>query len=945
MKSNRQTNAAGLRRQAGKRLHAAQSEATAPLSAEERLRLATDSAQIGVWDYDVINNHVVWDERMYALYGIRPEDFECVVQAWEKAVHPDDIEQVNQEVQDAIAGRTEFNTEFRVIWPDGQIRFIEAHAVVQRGPDGSAQHMIGVNRDITARKQLENEGRKYQELLESTNVVANVGGWELNLITMDLSWTLQTCRIHEVPDDYQPELAAAIDFYAPEARPIIQKAVHEGIEHGTPWDLELPFITAKGRRIWVRAAGKVQMANGRAVRLYGAFQDITARKRADSLIVGQKRILELIALGTPLQTVLTELIQFIESQANELIGSILLLDPDGVHLRHGAAPSLPDEYNQAIDGVVIGESVGSCGTAAFRAKPVIVQNIETDPLWADYKELALKFGLRACWSTPILDSQMRVLGTFAIYHREPNLPTEWHRQIIDLATDTAAICLMRDRGELALRESEERYRMLANNADDLVTLNDTRGNHLYLSPSYQRITGWTPHELNTLDWSTLVHPDDLEVIRKARAANLAGQTTTIEHRFRHRDKQWIWMESRCKPIKDQEGSVEKLLVWSRDITERKRAEEALRASEIRFRTLAENAPVGIFQTDPAGDCLYVNDRWCELAGLTPEQAAGKGWSAALHPEDRERVLQEWHRCAASGEVFYLDYRFLTPKGETRWLAGRALALNSNSGVITGYLGTVADITDHKLAEQRIIELNASLERRVAERTAELEAANKELESFSYSVSHDLRAPLRGIDGWSLALMEDYSGRIDARATGYITRIRSESQRLGELIDDLLELARVGRAGLRREPINLSAMVREIWARTTANDKKRVVEFKCEPRLKATGDAQLIEIALTNLLENAWKFTGNKRKPKIEFGRSTGKGANEFFIRDNGAGFDMKYARRLFGAFQRMHTQDEFPGTGVGLASVQRIIQRHGGKIRARAKISKGCTIFFTLPNA
>ena len=238
---------------------------------------------------------------------------------------------------------------------------------------------------------------------------------------------------------------------------------------------------------------------------------------------------------------------------------------------------------------------------------------------------------------------------------------------------------------------------------------------------------------------------------------------------------------------------------------------------------------------------------------------------------------------------------------------------------------------------RLIELNETLR----QARAATEAANRELESFSYSVAHDLRAPLRGVDGFSLALLQDYADKLDDAGCGYLRHVRESAQQMGRLIDDLLALSRVTRAELARETVDLSGLAENIAAQLQSAHPDRPVDIVIAAGMVVDGDARLLRVALENLLGNAWKFTGKHAAPRIEIG-TTASGAGTYFVRDNGAGFDMAYAPKLFGAFQRLHPVDEFEGTGIGLATVQRIINRHGGRIWATAEVDQGATFYFTL---
>jgi light-regulated signal transduction histidine kinase (bacteriophytochrome) len=276
-------------------------------------------------------------------------------------------------------------------------------------------------------------------------------------------------------------------------------------------------------------------------------------------------------------------------------------------------------------------------------------------------------------------------------------------------------------------------------------------------------------------------------------------------------------------------------------------------------------------------------------------------------------------------------------------------LRDSEGRVTRWFGTNTDISEKREAEENIAKLNAELEDRVVQRTSQLVNANrelqnayKEIEAFSYSVSHDLRAPLRAIDGFSNAVLKLYQNSLDARGQDYLNRIRTAAQRMAQLIDDILGLSRAGRAEMRMQRVDVSAMALDIIGDLRKSQPEREVEVIVEPGLTIDADAHLMSIALGNLLGNAWKFTGNRPVARIEFGSFEQNGERIYFVRDNGAGFNPEYADKLFSAFQRLHSESEFPGTGIGLALVQRILRRHGGRVWAESAVDQGATFYFTM---
>ncbi len=355
---------------------------------------------------------------------------------------------------------------------------------------------------------------------------------------------------------------------------------------------------------------------------------------------------------------------------------------------------------------------------------------------------------------------------------------------------------------------------------------------------------------------------------------------------------------------------------------------ALSRQEALFRALAEQAPQVIWTADSTGATNYFNRAWFDLVGGTLDDWTGLKWSSVLHPEDFPGVRENWKRSVASRSAFAGTRRLFGRDSSYHVMSYRATPVLDKQGEVAFWVGIDTDITEIKNIE------------------AALRLSNQELESFSDSVSHDLRAPLNTIDGFSRLLAKQLPDDAEARSQHYLTRIQSGVAQMGQLIEDLLSLSQVSRTELRRELVDLSGLSERILNEWQVRDPHRHVDVHIEPGLVAQGDTGLLRVVLQNLLSNAWKFTSQRAHAHISVGQQLDTGGLPvFFVRDDGAGFDMAYAAKLFDAFQRLHLASEFPGTGVGLATVGRVISRHGGKIWADAAPDKGATFFFTLPHS
>jgi PAS domain S-box-containing protein len=345
-----------------------------------------------------------------------------------------------------------------------------------------------------------------------------------------------------------------------------------------------------------------------------------------------------------------------------------------------------------------------------------------------------------------------------------------------------------------------------------------------------------------------------------------------------------------------------------------------------------------------GEVIFGGDVERSIGYSLAEMTGGqKQWEALVHPQDLPTFLAARAQAIALKKPLSIEYRVLHRDGTPRHLQDNGYPLIDSSGNITRVVGFRVDITGRKRDEERIRQMNSELERRVQERTAELQFANKEMEAFCYSISHDLRAPLRSIRGYSEIVLQEYGEKLDGRCGDYLKRACDSAGHMNQLLDDLLRLSVISRGELQREATDLSELAEKVVTNLKSAEPQRRIKCKIGRALHARGDARLLQIALGNLLSNAWKFTSKKTDAVVEFGSSDRDGERVFFVRDNGEGFEMEWKHRLFGVFERLHSTKDFPGTGIGLAIVQRIIQRHGGRIWAEGKRQHGATFYFTLP--
>lgn len=512
----------------------------------------------------------------------------------------------------------------------------------------------------------------------------------------------------------------------------------------------------------------------------------------------------------------------------------------------------------------------------------------------------------------------------------------------------AMITDVRDRvsAQEALRDSEERFRQLAENIQDVFWISEPKSRQLvYISPAYEKIWGrsFSGLKVDFQDWINAIHPLERERVQTAFFENVFKGEYEEEYRIIRPDGTVRWVRDRGFPIKNEFGEAHRVAGIAEDITERKRTESALRESEERFCHMADTAPVLIWMSATDKLCNYFNKPWLNFTGRTMPEELGNGWTQGVHPDDFQHCLDIYESAFDARQDFKMEYRLRRFDGEYRWIFDTGIPRFSPEGSFLGYIGSCIDISDRKLAEAEIRQFNASLEQRVKERTVQLEETNQELESFSYSVSHDLRAPLRHISGFIDLLQKRSTAQLDDTSLRYLNIIAEAAKQAGILVDDLLAFSRMGRTEMRYTTINIEQLVLEVRHDIEQEINGRLINWQLGELPQVQGDPSMLRLVLGNLIENALKYTQTRSKAEIEIGSTNNEGEVVFFIRDNGVGFDMRYVNKLFGVFQRLHSEQQFKGSGIGLANVRRIIQRHGGRTWAEGAVEGGATFYFSLP--
>lgn len=875
---------------------------------EAELRRASLLAGLGYY-YVPKSQEIVVSEGLAHVLGV-PSSGTFTAAELIGFTHPEDRESVQNWSANILKGGPLENTH-RIVRPNGEVRHVRVQAEGEFDDNEQFVGTFGVVQDITDFRESQEAAEEWRNRCEA---VINASGQMLydwnpatEKVTFGGNYQQMLGYTHE---EMEGGLAAWLQLVHPDDREEFLRRNDQSMANRAPFHMEYRVRRKDGAYLYTDDHGYLFLnSNGSIARLIGSIVDITERKRAEE------------ALRTSEE-------KFSNAFEHAAIG-VALVSPEGRWLK----------VNRALCGIF--------GREEDQLMKMTFQDLtHPDDLSRD---LAL---LHQMLSGELQTYQMEkryfhadgslihAVLSVSLVRDSAGKPVNFISQIQDVTG--------RKKAEQAQEESEARLR-LAMDAAGMGTwdLDLSKDGDVWCSGDFMVAReNQPPGMAHFHGWMALLPPEErsrvIEAVDKSRRE---GTLYSTEHRYRvEGSSDYRWLLPAGRFLYDGQARPIRFVGVYFDVTERHRAEEAVRESEARFRHLADAMPQIVWSATGDGVVDYYNHRWYEYTGFPTGPATGdESWMPVIHPEDLDRCVASWHQTVQKGESHRIEIRlrnYLT--GEYRWHLIRAVPITDRDGKVIRWFGTNTDIHELKAVQNELQVAHETMEQRVEERTAQLAEANRELEAFSYSVSHDLRTPLRTVDGYSQAVMEDYGRLLPDEGRRYLQTIRLGAQRMGDLIDDLLAFARLGRQPVNRRPVDMAGLVQTVLNDLEPMKEGRTIEFKISELPLAAGDPGLLRQVWTNLISNSIKYTRRQDNAVIEIGHtSTSEGA-AFYVRDNGTGFDMRYVGKLFGVFQRLHRTEEYEGTGVGLAITQRIVQRHGGRIWAEGVLNKGATFSFTL---
>jgi PAS domain S-box-containing protein len=868
---------------------------------EERFRTMANSIPQLAWIARA-DGFILWyNQRWYEYTGTTPEQMDGW--GWQSVHDPAVLPTVLSRWREAIALVQPFEMEFPLRGADGTFRNFLTRVQPINDSTGRLVQWFGTNTDVDQLKRIEQSLRVTQARLESTLKAGSVGTWTWDIANDRLIADEFTARMFSVEAGVAAEglpVAAYLQVVHEEDRAHVAEALGRAIQLCGAYDVEYRVRQSDGAFRWLQARGRVESDGaGQATYFHGAVIDITDRKLSElSLRESASRIAGIV---------------------NAAMDAIITIDAAHRIVLFNPAAEEMFGYSSAM---LIGQPIDCLIPRRFAAAH------------AGHIQAFSQNNVTSRWLSAV--SGLRAGGE--------EFPIEASISQIQIAGQQLLTVILRDVTERNRKDARLR-RLVDSNVQGVMFWN-AKGHVVTANDAFLSIVGYTCEDLEAgyIGWGTMTPAEYADLDRRG-VEEIAdkGVCTPYEKEFIRKDGSRVPVLVGAARFED---SSDEGVCFVVDITERKRVEGALREREEQLRLYAEHSPAAIAMLDRDLNYLVVSRRWMEVYQLADKVIIGRN-HYEVFPEISQRWVGIHQRCLSGAVEKCEEDSFARADGTTNWLRWEVRPWRRADDSIGGIIIFSEDITARKTATEKLDQLNAALEQRVIERTGELKAANTELKAFSYTVSHDLRAPLRTVNGFAKIMLDRYGLQVpvDVEAREYLELIRQGGQQMEQLIDDLLAFSQFSRQAMNRKVVNCVELVQSVLDQSLPQREGRRIEISVADLPACQADAALLKQVWVNLISNAIKYTRGRDEAVIEIGCQHRSNEIVYFVRDNGAGFDMQHVNRLFGVFQRLHGAEEFEGTGVGLAIVQRIVNRHGGRIWAEAAVGCGATFYFTLESA
>ncbi|TAG35876.1 MAG: PAS domain S-box protein [Polaromonas sp.] len=866
---------------------------------ELRFRSFFEQAAVGMVVTSETGEFVRVNQRFADIIGYTQE--EMVGQRCSHMTHADDRGHEAVSVAQLLDGRMDSGAwEKRYIHKNGHVVWCMLSISMLSMQGDGVRQFICVVEDISEKKRVQENLQRSQAMLRIAGASAKLGGWILETQGNVLHWSDEVRAIHEVAGNFEPALAQALEYYPEDCRDAVMADLKRCQEDGVPFSSEYELTTATGKRVWVLAMGEaLRDAQGGIVAVQGALQDITARKQTEASLQASQRRFREIADTFPFIVWTAEpdgRVDYANSAFNDYLGLAGSEEPqpDWTAFVH------PEDLPRCLQAWQTSVRTGGVYSIDYRLQEVFSGNYH----WFRVEAQAVRDAT--------------------------GLITKWYGSGIDIH-ETKLL-------EQQAKSLAHRLSTTLESITDGFLILDTQWRFTFLNTQAERMLGRPRQELlGKTVWTEFPLTVGTAFEQQYRKAVEEGVPVQFQDYYPAPLDRWF--ATSAYP------SDEGLAVYLRDVTQTHKdlaQLQLLRTAVSRLNDIVlitEGEPFD----EPGPRIIFVNEAFERRTGYTQAEVIGKTPRLLQGPKTQRAELDRIGKALRAWQPVRGELINYTKSGEEFWLELDIVPIADSKGWFTHWVAVERDITERKMAQEAILRLNSDLEDRVQRRTEQLAAANKELEAFSYSVSHDLRSPLATINGFSQLLLKSQKDQLGEKGQHYLNRIYAGSTKMGELIEGLLSLARLSRGDLNRQDVDLTAMAAKMVRELRDAEPDRVVDVTIQADLVVNGDAAMVTVVMQNLVANAWKYSGRTPQARVDIGsETTPDGMRCIFVRDNGAGFDMAYAEKLFQVFQRLHQDTEFKGTGIGLANVKRVVERHGGRVWAQAAVGKGATFRFTL---